>query len=329
MATTPQTNSTLAEIAQVVRENDNFVICGHVSPDGDCLGSQLALWHALQKIGKHSTCLLVRDEPIGVSLGWLPGVEDMVPACAFDGECDVFIGVDVPTRERIGEAVTVLDRANTSITIDHHASRETMCEHVYVDPDSASASILVWELVKLLCDEPPLDSALCAYTGVVTDTGGFRFQNSDEHAFAAASELIAYGVDPALVATSVFQNRTMASLKLEALVIERMKVVSGGEGAISWITASDMEALGAVKADAEPLVDAVRSLSGTRVACILREQDGKIRGSLRAKDDTDVSALARELNGGGHRAAAGLTLDMPLDEAVDFMADKLAGLLDR
>ena len=329
MTTTPQTNATLAEIAQVVRDNDDFVICGHVSPDGDCLGSQLALWHAMRALGKRATCLLVRDEPVGVALAWLPGIDEMVPAALFDGPCDVFFGVDVPTRERIGDAVSILDRAKTSVTVDHHAAETTMCEHVHVDPDSASASILVWELVKLLCDESPSECALCAYTGLVTDTGGFRFQNSDVRAFAAASDLIAHGVDPAFVATSVFQNRTLPSLKLEALVIERMGIVADGGGAISWIASADMERLGAVKADAEPLVDCIRSLSGTRVACILREQDGMVRGSLRSKDDTDVASLARELGGGGHRAAAGLTLDMPLDEAIEFMSVKISDLLGR
>ena len=226
-------------------------------------------------------------------------------------------------------AAELLDRASTSITVDHHAAEVRMCEHAYIDPDSASASILVWDLVKLLCDKPPLESALCAYIGVMTDTGGFRFQNSDERAFSAASELIAYGVDPALAATSVFQNRTMASLKLEAAVIDRMRVFADGEAALSWISSDDMERFGAIKADAEPLIDAIRALHGTRLACMLREQDGKVRGSLRSKDATDVAALARELDGGGHRSAAGFTLDMPLDEAVEFMMGKMVGLLGR
>ena len=329
MAVTPQTNTTLADIAEIMRSNDDFVICGHVSPDGDCLGSQLTLWHALKAMGKRATCVLVRDEPVGVSLNWMPGVNDFVPAASYTGACGVFVGVDVPTRERIGVAAELLDRASTSITVDHHAAEVRMCEHAYIDPDSASASILVWDLVKLLCDKPPLESALCAYIGVMTDTGGFRFQNSDERAFSAASELIAYGVDPALAATSVFQNRTMASLKLEAAVIDRMRVFADGEAALSWISSDDMERFGAIKADAEPLIDAIRALHGTRLACMLREQDGKVRGSLRSKDATDVAALARELDGGGHRSAAGFTLDMPLDEAVEFMMDKMIGLLGR
>ena len=328
MVVTQLTNTTLADIAKVMRLNDDFVICGHVSPDGDCIGSQLTLWHALHALGKHATCVRVRDEPIGESLEWLPGVSGIIPAEAYEGSCGVFVGVDVPTRERIGVAVNLLDRAATSITIDHHAAESRMCDHVYVDPKSASASILVWELVKELCDKPPFESALCAYTGLMTDTGGFRFQNSDENAFSAASELIAFGVDPAFAAASVFQNRTMASLKLEATVIDRMHVFANGEAVLSWVSSDDMKRFGAIKADAEPLIDSLRSLSGTRVACMLREQDGKVRGSLRSKDETNVAWLARELGGGGHQSAAGFTLDMPLDEAIKFMTKQIICLLD-
>lgn len=328
MATTPQTNTTIAEIAQVIRSADDFVICGHVSPDGDCLGSQLTLWHALRAMGKNAACVLVRDEPIGVSLEFLPGVESMVPVAEYEGPCRVFIGVDVPSRERIGDAVALLDKAETSVTIDHHAADVAMCEHVYVDPQSASASILVWDLVKELVDEPPLESATCAYAGLMTDTGGFRFQNSDSRAFEAASELVSFGVDPSWISTQVFQSRTFASLKLEALVLERISLVAGGKAAMSWLTQADFEAASAIKADAEPLIDVIRSLHGTRMACMLREQDGVVRGSFRSKDDTDVSVLARELGGGGHPGAAGFTLEMTLEEAIPFVEGKISDLLD-
>lgn len=327
MAVTPQTNATIADLAGIIRECDDFVICGHVGPDGDCFGSQLALFHVLKAMGKRATCVLVRDEEPAASLAFMPGMELMVPATSYDGPCKTFIGVDVPTRDRIGEAACrLLDRADVSITIDHHASDVTMCQHVFVDPDVAAAAMLVWDLAKLLVDEPPLDSAVCAYVGLVTDTGGFRFQNTDSRAFDVAAELVAYGVDPSVVATNVFQNRTMASLRLEALTVDRMLVICDGKASMSWVTNADLERFGADKSDVEPLIDTVRALDGTVVACMLREQDGCVRGNLRAKDDTDVSELARQLGGGGHKAAAGFTLDMPILDAVEFMKPLIANL---
>jgi len=328
MTVTPQTNTTLEQIAEVIRAHDDFVLCGHVSPDGDCLGSQLVLWHTLRAMGKRATCVLVRDEAVGPALSFMPGMNEMIPAKSFDGTCEVFIGLDVPSRQRIGEdACKILDSAADSITIDHHAFDTPMCNHVYVDPDSASASIIVWELAKLLVSEPPIESATCAYVGLVTDTGGFRFQNSDYNAFKAAAELVSYVVDPSWIATNVYQSRTLESLKLEAITIFRMQVICDGKAAISYVSEEDMQRTGAKRTDVQPLIDTVRSVEGTSVACILRDQDGVVRGNLRSKDDTDVSVLARELGGGGHKAAAGFNLNMPLPEAVDFMKEKLTALL--
>ena len=240
----------------------------------------------------------------------------------------MFIGVDVPSRARVeDDACALLDRCKVSLTIDHHASDTTMCDYVYVDPDAASASMLAWEVAKSLVGNPPQASALCAYTGLITDTGGFRFQNCDARAFLFASDLVAYGVDPAYAATCAFQNRTVASLRLEELIIRRMETEERGQVVISWLKREDMEKLKAVKSDTEQLIDTLRSLHGVRVACMLREQDGKIRGSLRSKDETDVSALARKLNGGGHKAAAGFTLDMDLEGAVELMKREIHILL--
>ncbi len=329
MKETLQANTTLEAMAARMRELDDFVICGHVSPDGDCLGSQLALWHALKALGKNATCVLVRDEPVPAGLLFLPGIEHMIPAEAFDGVASTYVACDVPTRARMGEhACSILDSADESFTIDHHPSDGAMTDHLYTDTESASASVLVWQLVKELVDVPPFESALCAFTGLVTDTGGFRFQNSDERAFCAAGELVGRGVDPSYVSSKVFQNRSMASLALEAAAIRRIELIEGGAAAMSWVLMSDFEQAGAAKADAEPLVDTVRSVEGVRVACMLREQDGVVRGSLRAKDDTDVSELARELGGGGHKAAAGLTLEMNMEQAIELMRAKLARLVN-
>ena len=328
MAVTAQTNVSIAEVVNLLREHDDYVICGHISPDGDCIGAQLALWHALKSLGKRATCVLVRSDPLGAALDFLPGAAEMVPAADYNGVCKTFIGVDVPNRERIGlSACEILDSAQVSITIDHHAAPQRMCDYAYVDPDAAAASVLVWEIIKRLVGEPSFESALCAYTGVLTDTGGFRFQNSDSRAFETASELVACGVDPSYVATNVYQSRTLASLKLEAITINRMDVFCDNQAAMSWVDESDVLSVGADRADLEPMIDVVRSVQGIRVACMLREQDGKTRGNLRAKDETDVSALARELGGGGHKAAAGFTIDMPMREALDFMREKLTDLL--
>lgn len=307
-------------------ELDDFVVCGHVSPDGDCLGSQLALAAALRRLGKRVTCVLVKDEPVEANLlRVLDGAQDLVFAGAYKGAPGAFVGVDVPTRERIGEAAcALLDQAPFSFTIDHHAVDATMCDMVYVDPDAASTTMLIWELAGYLGVERTGAVANCCYTGLVTDTGRFQYQNTDERCMSLAAEMVAAGADPASVSREVFQNRTYASMRLEATAIIRAEFGEDGATVLGYLTREDFARFGAQKSDAEPVIDALRRIEGVRVACMLREQEDCIRGSLRAKDDTDVSVIARTFGGGGHVAAAGFTLHCTLDEAVAQVRAALA-----
>lgn len=316
MAVTPQTNTDLGAIAEVLKTRDDFIVCGHVSPDGDCIGSQLALAAALRLLGKRVTCVLAKDEPIDERLGFLPGAADLVPAASFAGDARAFVAVDVPTRERIGEAAAIRDACDVAVTIDHHAVDSTMADYVYVDPDVASTTMLVWELAGLLGVDRAGDVAQCCYTGLVTDTGRFQYQNTDAAAMRAASEMVEAGADPAGVSRAIFQNRSLPSVRLEGVAVGRMRFGANGAYAMSWLSLADFDAVGAVKADAEPIIDVLRSVKGVRVACMLREQGDVVRGSLRAKDGTDVAAVARRFDGGGHKAAAGFTLACGLEDAV-------------
>ena len=316
MTVTPQTNIDLKTMADKLLACDNFVISGHVSPDGDCIGSALALGEALRQCGKTVTCVLVSDDPVDKNLRFLPGVETLVPACEFAGVAETFIGVDVPLRSRLGDYLpAILDQCQTSFTIDHHAVDTPMCQWVYVDPAASSTTLLIWELTGLLGADRSGVIAEACYTGLVTDTGRFQYQNTTPEAFVAAAEMASAGVDTANVSRQLFQSRSLPSIALEARAVERMEMLRDARVVISWLTCEDFEELGAIKADAEPVIDKLRSIDGVSVACILREQDDCIRGSFRAKDETDVSALARQLNGGGHKAAAGFTLPLPLEEA--------------
>lgn len=325
MSTTPQTNTTLDEIASVLSAHHSFAICGHVSPDGDCIGSQLGLAATLRELGKDVYCLLARDEPLDHTLLFLPGVETLQPACEFNATPEVFVAVDVPNEERLGDAAAVKARCAVSITVDHHAYDPAMSRYSYTDPDAASTTLLIWQLVQLLTTEVPVDTARCCYAGLVTDTGRFQYQNTDASCFDYAAEMVKAGADPAYASRELFQNRTLASLKLEERALAHLMLSPDGKAALTWVSREDFEACDAVKADSESLINLVRSLEGIRVACVLRDQGDEIRGSFRAKDDTDVACLARRFGGGGHKAAAGFTLHCSLEEAVKTIFDLLSG----
>ncbi len=313
---TPQSNTTLSEVAQRLNEFQTFAICGHVNPDGDCLGSQLALWHTLTSLGKEAVCLLATDDAVEENLSFLPGIEAMIPGFLYDKTPEVFIAVDVPTQERMKSAAPVAKRAALSITLDHHANPYAVSDLNYIDPDSPSASMIVWELIKLLT-RPSREAALCALTGLITDTGRFSYQNTTAEAFVAASEMVSCGASPALVTREVFQNTSIPSLKLERILLDRLTFFCDGEFSFSYLNEKDFESCGAIKADAEALINILRDIKGVRVALILKEIDeNTIRGSLRAKDNTDVSVVARSYDGGGHKAAAGFTFHGSIEEAV-------------
>ncbi len=317
----------LSEIAQTLLEADDFAICGHVSPDGDCIGSALALAWALRSTGKNVTCLLAKDEPIDYGLRFLPGADQMVPACDYEGGCQTFVAVDVPDASRMGnEAKAFHAQAAETITIDHHISKCPMSRVNYVDADAAAAAIIVWKLIPLLGVEPDERMATCCYAGLLTDTGSFQYQNTSAESLSLAAQMVSAGADPSHVAEEAYQNRSRASIALEKRMLGHIEYPCGGKFAMSYLKRSDFVETNATKADAEPMIDIVRSIRGVRVACMLREQDGQVRGSLRAKDDTDVAVIANRFGGGGHKAAAGFTFKGTLDDAISAMREVFAEL---
>lgn len=328
MSVTPQTNTTLEEIAEELLKRDDICICGHVSPDGDCIGSQLALRSALVQLGRRVHVLLASDAAVEVAFSSLPGFDEMIPAASFEGECGVFVQLDAPNVKRIGEdAAKLRASAPFTITVDHHAVDERETDLSYTDPDAASTSMLVWELVRHLGADRSKEVATCAYAGLMTDTGRFQHQNADLAAFGAAYEMVEAGADPAALSAEFFQRRTLASIKLEACAIDNMRLLCDGRAALSFVTRSEMEQVGAVKSDCEQLINVLRSIDGVQIAAMLRDEGKHVRGSFRSKDGTDVAIMAKRFGGGGHKAAAGFTLHEPLERSIRMVEKALVGAL--
>ena len=313
MTVTPETNATLPEIARVLAGADDILVCGHASPDGDCIGSTLGMVHGLRALGKR-VCGLVVD-PVPHALRFLPGADELTVADEFEGVCGCFVAVDVPDLKRMGEAAAALhEAAALTVRIDHHAVPARYSDYSHTDPDAVSASSLVWEVLGHLGVQTP-NAATCCYAGLMTDSGRFTFSNTDERAFRLAAEMVACGAVPSAIAASLYENERLQALQLEARAFSRMEMDGEAGWAITYLTREDFAEFGADKADAEGVVDFIRRLGEVRALCCLREQEGKVRLSFRAKDDVDVREIARGFGGGGHKAAAGATLEMPLAEA--------------
>ena len=301
----------------------SVAICGHVNPDGDCLGSVLALTLGLRELGYAATPLLATREKPRL-YDFLEGYDDLVPACEYHAVPDVFILVDVPCPNRAGDGEAVFKRARKTLVIDHHQGDAAFADMGYVDSTAAAAGMLVWDFLEQAGATLTPHIATCCYTALVTDTGRFQFQNADARALMAAAKMACAGAVPSDISRYVYQRRSWAALQLEGLVMGRMELFFDNKAVLSWACEEDFRELGACKEDGDSLIDAIRQLGGVEVVVMLREQGPIVRGSIRSKTDRDVAAIAEKMNGGGHKAAAGFTIHGTLEEARDIVIGHLA-----
>lgn len=312
-----QMAETLADVAARLAVADTIAISGHHNPDGDCIGSVCALTHLLRGMGKDVQPLLCSDDGLPDVYSFLAETADFIRPEDYDKDPDIFIALDVSDRRRIMDAGKVFDRATLKLVVDHHPGPEEIWDLCYDDPSAAAVGMLVWEFAELLGQVPDAEFATACYVATMTDTGRFQFQNTDARVFRLSAAYCEAGANPAEIAKNVYQNRTIASVKLEMLAFDRMRFSNDDRIVYTWIGDDDFEELGARKQDADNLIDRIRAIGGVSVAFLLRASGNNIRGSIRAKDATDVASVAMELGGGGHRAAAGFTLNGTVDDAIE------------
>lgn len=305
----------LEEAARAALAARYAVVCSHVDPDGDAVGSVLALVHALEAAGVSADAVLASGERAPVTYSFLPGADRFVSVAALERRPDVVFALDSPNISRLGDAAPLLDGASV-IVMDHHPDNELSGQVRIVDPGAPSTSALVWELLPALGAAPTQAVLDCIYCGLMTDTGRFSFDNATPRAFRLAAELAEMGARTTWVYRNVYEQRSHAALLLVSRAMDRLTFVNGGAVVYSWISDDDLRETGALPEETEDLIDAVRVVAGPQVVALFKCAPGRVKGSLRAKDDTDVGAVARTLGGGGHRAAAGFTLDGTLDDAL-------------
>lgn len=319
--------ASLEEIAEALRMHDGFTVCGHINPDGDCIGSVLGVANILRSLGKQVQPVVSLAEPLDGSLASIPGADALVSVQ--DAQpTPAFITVDATADERLGDGAAAL-RAQSpfQVVIDHHEVPTCTADLFHIEPDAASTTCLVWELACAAGVPLTKDLAACCYTGLMTDTGRFQYQNADERAFRLAAQMVACGIDVSQISQEFFQNKTEAAVRLEALAVQRMEILRAGAIALSWVSKEDLQELGARREDCEGIINVLRSLGSVKVACVLKEYEpGLIRGSFRSKDGTDVAQLAARFGGGGHKAAAGFTMKCTLDEALEQLRTTLADI---
>ncbi len=318
-------------IAALIGEAQTIAICAHTNPDGDALGSQLALKMIIERgwPGKEIACLLADDDPCPRIYAFLEGADELVHVADYHTNPDLFICVDLSVPSRLNQAEEVLRRARKVAVMDHHPCDEPSGDAPLIRPGAAAAGVIVAEFAEHLGISFTPAMAQCLLCAIITDTGRFQYQNTDAEAFRVASDLVAAGANPSDISLNVYQSFRLQFLHLKSLVMGRVTTFEHGRIAYSYATIADIERTGASLDESDGLVDVVRSVSGSEIALFIKEiPGGKVRGNLRSKGRHDISGVARELGGGGHAKASGFTVNGTVDDALCAAMPLLKALLE-
>lgn len=307
-----------------LRRARSVVVCAHVRPDGDAMGSVLGLTLALRDNGIAAIPTLPHGSHVPKTYAFLPGSSLFVPAHDLEVP-DVFVAMDSPTLDRLGDAAKLANGAETIIVVDHHPDTQPFGAIMLHDQTAASTTQIVWEFVKEFGSPASADVALACYAGLITDTGRFCYDNTTAASLRAGAEMVEAGVDPGETAVYIFQSRSAASLAMEARAMSRLTFANGGRVAYAWVNDADFEEIGALPEEAESLPDAVRVVENIDVAIMLRQAGGEVRVNLRSKAGFDVAAVARAFGGGGHHAASGMTYAGTMDDLLPQLLAILPG----
>jgi phosphoesterase RecJ-like protein len=318
-----------------LRCGERFCLVTHEHPDGDALGSLVAMHRVLSELGKDSVMLMAADEfplPYEYRFFDLAGLQS-VPPDDLDARTIIFLDCGNIDRNPLS-AVKGSDAH--ILNIDHHHDNTRFGTVDLVDPEASCTAEIVWDLMRALGVHPHPEIADALYVGLVTDTGKFMYENTGSRAHQMAAELIAAGVDVHGIYQRLYEGMPYAKLELLARALQRVERFDEGALTFARLTRDDFRLAGAEESYSEGIIDHLRSVEGTKVAALAREQtlegDGsqppRKKVSLRSTDgEIDVSAIAREGGGGGHRQAAGFTTELADDELVAFLREQVAAQL--
>jgi len=301
-------SSSIEQILQAIQQAETVCIVGHVLPDGDCIGSTLALGLALKQLGKKVHCWNENKVPHKLSFLDPSGlIQRPQPGLDFD----VVIALDCATFERLGSAGSATENHKVFINIDHHQSNTLYGDFNWVVGESASTGELVFQLLEQLKVQITPEMANCLFAAISTDTGSFQYAGTNPKTFAMAGRLLELGAQIVHICREVYQSYPIARIRLLRQVLNNFKLTENNQIAYYWLKPADFSRSGAVRADAEGLIDHIRSIEPVIVAVQFEEiQPEVIRVSMRSKNElVDVSEISRHFNGGGHKGASGATIN--------------------
>lgn len=311
------------QVLSAVQAADSVLLFCHVSPDGDTLGSALALKLRLTAMGK-SVRLLV-DGEVPSNLAFLSRVGAVEGPEAAAGAADLALAMDVSCAERLGACAPAFYAAARTAVVDHHGSNPGFAQINWIDGDAPATAVLVYRLLEAMDGPIAREEAICLYTGLSTDTGNFIYESTSAESFRMMAALMDAGLPLAEYARRLFRVKELPFVRLLGQALPSLRLTCGGKVAGLTLTAEQMRKAGAKPGHTDGLVDYAIDLEGVAMAYFAREtEDGRVKVSLRALEPWRVDQVAAHFGGGGHRLASGLTVDMPLSEAAQAVEAALA-----
>jgi len=306
--------TSLADIALALKRAERVLICGHVIPDGDCLGSVLALGLVMERLGKEVT--MAGPDPVPKIFDFLPGVERFYVGKPPAGAYDTLIALDCPAQERLGKYYhDMADKDLVVINIDHHTGTESFGTYTYIDPQAAAVGEIIFDLLCLMKIKIDFDIAVCLYTAIFTDTGSFKYDNVKPDTHRRVAKLLEMGVSAAQVNIKVNEEKPKEAVLLTGAAINTLSVSPCGRVGWMIVTRDILRSTGAEDEHTEGLINYARCLKGVEVGLLFHEmKPGRYKVSFRSKGYVNVNELAALFGGGGHKRAAGCVVNGELDK---------------
>jgi bifunctional oligoribonuclease and PAP phosphatase NrnA len=312
------------EIAEILKNEDRFLVLTHVNPDGDAVGSMLGLRNALKEQGKQVWA--IAEKALPATYAFLPGCDTvLINPDQFPSDINWIVAVDAAESSRMAGNISAY-RGVKLINIDHHPTNPLFGDLNCVEPSAMSTAELVHQLLQESGYKVSRDVGLCLYTGLFTDTGGFRFAGVNSRTLRMGAELLEPGIDSYEVTRPLYEEMPFARLRLECLMLERIEVLLDGRLLISVLFEEDFASVGATMADSENMVNRLRESRGVTAGVLIIKMSDLTRVSFRSKE-LDVAQVAKTLGGGGHAHAAGLKTNIPLEELKSKITSLISKLL--
>ena len=316
-----------SKLNDIIKSSKNILIISHVNPDGDTLGSMCGVYSAILENYKKK-CDMMAVSKVPEVYSYMPNLSKVRNIEEFDKsrEYDLVINVDVAAIDRICDGKTLFDKAKFTVNIDHHKTNIAYGNLNFINPEASSTGEVLFGCFEKMGWKINLDTAVCLYTALLTDTGSFRFDNTKPSTFETAGKLVEIGVNPSDIYKKVYESDSKTLVMFQAHCVSKAKFLDDDKIAYTTVYKKDMELFSAGDDCMEGLTEKLRSIVTTRVAFVAKEmKSGGTKISMRSKF-ADVAQICEVFNGGGHKYAAGCTIKAPVEEAVKKVLSKIRKL---